>query len=149
MKSIVSVASVALALAIAAPAGAAEPQEPGKELPSQLPSMRVDEIKDMEVVNDKGEVIGDVGEIVRHKEDSKLFAVVGVGGFLGIGEHDVLIPLQDLSIRGDRLQAPAGTTKDQLKELPEFDEDDKGFQKLREDEMVTIGSRTHRGGGSR
>jgi len=72
---------------------------------------------------DNAENIGDVNDIVV-SEDGKVDAVVvGVGGFLGIGEHSVAVDFTKLSWaekNGDRwLIYPA--TKEQLQALPEFD----------------------------
>lgn len=140
-----------LALALAAPAIAAdEPVPPaGAQGTQQLPTMRVDQLEDMTVINEKGENVGDVNEIVRSKDDQRVYAIIGVGGFLGIAEHDIPISLQDLTLRGERLMLPPGTTKDQLRNLPEYDED--RFVELADDQVVTVGSRTTQrsGGGSR
>ena len=43
-----------------------------------------------------------------------------VGGFLGMGEKDVVIGLDDLTQDGDHLKV--GMTKDQIGALPDFDD---------------------------
>jgi hypothetical protein len=53
--------------------------------------------------------------------DRVLFAVLQVGGFLGIGSHLVAVPYQALQVS----EAPAkillpGASKEALKNLPEF-----------------------------
>jgi sporulation protein YlmC with PRC-barrel domain len=77
------------------------------------------------VVNDKNERIGKVEDlIVSPGKDSKLpyasFAIIGVGGFLGIGRNDVAIPMEQLRIQDKRIVLP-GATKDALKALPKFE----------------------------
>ncbi len=47
------------------------------------------------------------------------FAIIGVGGFVGIGKHDVAIPINQIKEEKDRLILP-GATKEALKALPEF-----------------------------
>ena len=107
--------------------------------------MRVDQLTGSKVVNDKGEEIGRIKSIVRDKENKELSAVVGVGGIANtVGERDVTIRLRDMARHGDKLAAPAGTTKAQLEKMPEFD--DTKFDKLPDDQVVTIGSRTASGG---
>jgi hypothetical protein len=143
--------SVALAIALAAPAVAAD-QHQDQSNPAQgseLPTMRVDQLKGKKVVNEQGGEIGDVDEVVRNKATKKVFAVVEVGGFLGIvGTHDVAIALTDLTLRNDqRIAAPPGTTKDKLEKMPEYKEAD--YDKLGDDEVVTVGARTGSGSGSR
>jgi len=72
---------------------------------------------------DNAENIGDVNDLVIAKDGKVDAVVVGVGGFLGIGEHNVAVAFPKLSWaekNGDRwLVYPA--TKEQLQALPEFD----------------------------
>lgn len=71
------------------------------------------------VVNDANEKIGDVDDLLVEPSDKVLFAVLSVGGFLGMGEHLVVVPFSRLQIAGNRVLLPGGT-KDALKALPEF-----------------------------
>jgi sporulation protein YlmC with PRC-barrel domain len=76
------------------------------------------------VVNDKNEKIGKVDDlIISPSKDSKTpaasFAIIGVGGFLGIGKRDVAIPMEQLKLQNKQLTLP-GATKDALKALPPF-----------------------------
>lgn len=70
-----------------------------------------------EVTSDSGETIGEVDNVVLVQ--GKEMAVVGVGGFLGLGEHDVALPLEELSSDGEQLHA-SGYTKEQLESMAEF-----------------------------
>lgn len=145
---VTAVCSCVLALALASPALATEQQgQQGAPQGSQLPTMRADDVSGKKVVNDKNEDIGRVDSIVRDKATNKVNAVVSVGGLMGIGGHKVTIALEDLSLRGDRLAAPAGTTEDKLKQMPEYNESQ--FVKVPDDEKVTVGTRTGTGGGSK
>jgi sporulation protein YlmC with PRC-barrel domain len=76
------------------------------------------------VTNDKNERIGKVDDlIITPSADVKMphasFAVIGVGGFLGIGTKDVVIPMEQIKLQGNRLVL-AGASKEALKALPEF-----------------------------
>jgi sporulation protein YlmC with PRC-barrel domain len=76
------------------------------------------------VVNDKNEKIGKVDDlIISPNKDSSLpaasFAIIGVGGFLGIGKRDVAIPMEQLKVEDKQLALP-GATKDTLKAMPPF-----------------------------
>src|SRR5512147_2637346 len=71
------------------------------------------------VVNDAIEKIGDVDDLLVEPSDKVLFAVLSVGGFLGMGERLVVVPFASLQIAGNRVMLPGGT-KDALKALPEF-----------------------------
>jgi len=72
---------------------------------------------------DTAENVGDVNDIVLDKDGKTESVIVGVGGFLGIGERNVAVEFSKLSwaeANGDRwLVYPA--TREQLEALPEFD----------------------------
>ncbi len=77
------------------------------------------------VVNDKNEKIGTISDvIISPNPDVKLpaasFAIIGVGGFLGIGKRDVAIPMEQIKLQDTQLVLP-GATKDALKALPPFE----------------------------
>lgn len=76
------------------------------------------------VVNEKKEKIGTISDIVISpnpdgKAPSASFAIIGVGGFLGIGKRDVAIPMEQIKLQDGTLTL-AGATKDALKALPAF-----------------------------
>jgi sporulation protein YlmC with PRC-barrel domain len=71
------------------------------------------------VYNDKNEKIGVVDDIIISPDRTVSFAIVGVGGFLGLGKHDVAIPMKNIKEEKDKLILP-GATKEALKALPEF-----------------------------
>ena len=72
------------------------------------------------VTNEKNEKIGSLDDIIVDQKQV-LFAVLQVGGFLGIGSHLVAIPYTDLHISedGKNVALPSGS-KDELKKLSEF-----------------------------
>lgn len=53
-------------------------------------------------------------------------AVLDIGGFLGIGEHRVAVPISDLAIygRGDETRVYLPWTREQLEALPDYDAND-------------------------
>jgi sporulation protein YlmC with PRC-barrel domain len=77
------------------------------------------------VYNDKKEKIGSISDIViAPNPDAKLpsasFAIIGVGGFLGVGKHEVAIPMEQIKLQDQKLML-AGATKEALKALPAFE----------------------------
>jgi hypothetical protein len=46
--------------------------------------------------------------------------IVGAGGFVGVGRHDVAIPVAQITEQDGKLVL-AGATKDAIKALPKFD----------------------------
>jgi sporulation protein YlmC with PRC-barrel domain len=71
------------------------------------------------VVNNANEKIGEIDDLLVEPSDKVLFAVLSVGGFLGMGEHRVVVPFHSLKITGASIMLPGGS-KDALKALPEF-----------------------------
>ena len=71
------------------------------------------------VYNDNNEKIGDVYDVIFSRNNSASFVVIGVGGFLGMGEHDVAVPLSRIKHDNDKLIL-AGATKEALKKMREF-----------------------------
>jgi len=57
---------------------------------------RASKLKGVNVYNSNNEKIGDINEILIDKSGNIEAAVVGVGGFLGMGEHDVAVPFNQL-----------------------------------------------------
>ena len=82
------------------------------------------DLLDKTVVNDKNEKIGKVDDLILSpgkagSTPAASFAIIGVGGFLGIGKRDVAIPTEQLKLQDKKLTLP-GATKDALKALPPF-----------------------------
>ena len=94
----------------------------------------------MNVYNAQNEKIGDIKELMLNKSGKVENVVIGVGGFLGMGEHDVAVNFDRLkwsdsaattgsgqsaaeSKKTDRNypdHAVLNATKDQLKAMPNF-----------------------------
>jgi hypothetical protein len=71
------------------------------------------------VYNDKNEKIGSVDDLIVAPDKSLSYAIIGVGGFLGMGKHDVAIPVSQFKEDKGRITLP-GATKDALKAVPKF-----------------------------
>jgi sporulation protein YlmC with PRC-barrel domain len=67
--------------------------------------------------------IGKIDDLVISKDGTVSKAVVGVGGFLGVGEKDVAIPFNELKVASDNSSSwlVLNESKDQLKAAPSFD----------------------------
>ncbi len=70
------------------------------------------------VFNDHGEQIGKIDDLIVGR-DKVLFAILSVGGFLGLGAHLVAAPYASLTVSPQRIVLP-GATKAALLKLPEF-----------------------------
>ena len=73
------------------------------------------------VFNDGGDSIGKVDDIIVAPDKAVSYAIIGAGGFLGVGRHDVAIPVSQIKQQSDGKFILAGATKDALKAMPPFD----------------------------
>lgn len=76
------------------------------------------------VYNPNNESIGDVNDLIIEENGGVVAAVVGVGGFLGIGEKDVAVPMEKITMSRDaennQVRLTTSETAEALKAAPEF-----------------------------
>jgi sporulation protein YlmC with PRC-barrel domain len=80
---------------------------------------RASDIIGAKVYDDAGTEIGKQEDMIITSKGTVPFAVVSVGGFLGIDAHHVVVPASALELMGEKLTLH-GATKDSLKALPNF-----------------------------
>jgi hypothetical protein len=73
-----------------------------------------------DVYNESGEKVGKVDDLIITPDNAVSFAIVGVGGFVGVRRHHVAIPVNSLAPRDDYFEL-RGATKELIKSLPAFD----------------------------
>ena len=73
-----------------------------------------------DVYNDAGEKIGDINDLIVAPSRAISYAIVGVGGFLGVGEHNVAVPVSKLKQQMGKIVL-SGATKEALKAAPKFE----------------------------
>lgn len=71
------------------------------------------------VVNEVNETEGTIDDLIVTPTEKVPFAVLSVGGFLGMGTKYVMVPFSSLQVKDKQMVLP-GATKDSLKALPEF-----------------------------
>ena len=76
------------------------------------------------VYNAGDESIGEINDLIMKKDGAVEAAVIGVGGFLGLGEKNVAVPFDRIAIaeqpNTDDLKLTTTETADTLKAAPEF-----------------------------
>ena len=80
---------------------------------------RASKIIGASVVNDAGDTVGKVDDVIIGEEGKSPFVVLAVGGFLGIGDKLVVLPYEQIKTMDRKLVMP-GASKDALKDLPTF-----------------------------
>ena len=129
-----TVAAIA-SLMLAAPALAQSPTNPSPLAVNPAPSaqpqwysahgseMRASKLIGTTVKNDANKSIGNINEVVLGKDGKIAAVVIGVGGFLGMGEREVAVNFNSLRIAQDtnnRTVVSLNATKGSLKAAPEW-----------------------------
>ncbi len=73
------------------------------------------------VYNESGERVGTIEDLIVAPDSAVSFAIVGAGGFAGVGRHDVAIPVQQIQVMDDGRFVLPGATTDAIKALPQFE----------------------------
>lgn len=97
---------------------------------------RASKLIGVNVYNEENEKIGDVNDIILDTSGRVNGVVIGVGGFLGMGERNVLMSMDKIKFSNEAGKTTTGSTstgrqwypdrgvvnatKDQLKSMPEF-----------------------------
>ncbi len=82
---------------------------------SDLMQKTADQLRGKEIVDLRGKDLGEVDKIVREKTTGQPYVVLKVGGFFGIGDESVTLPLSNMALQGDKLVIPAKREEEQLK----------------------------------
>jgi sporulation protein YlmC with PRC-barrel domain len=70
--------------------------------------------------NDAGAKVGKVEDLIISPERNVSYVIVGAGGFVGIGRHDVAVPVIQIKEVAGKL-VMAGATKETIKAMPVFE----------------------------
>jgi sporulation protein YlmC with PRC-barrel domain len=71
---------------------------------------RASKLIGVDVYNDNNEKIGDIEELIVDKSGKVDNVVLGVGGFLGMGEHYVAVPMEKLKWVSEPVRTSSTTT---------------------------------------
>ena len=79
---------------------------------------------DETVMNEANESVGDVNDVLISSDGKIASVIVGVGGFLGMGEKNVALPFNNLKFARDNdndLVVTTNVTKESLQAAPAYD----------------------------
>jgi sporulation protein YlmC with PRC-barrel domain len=125
----VAMASAAQALSFVAT------QSPGEQSTSSLIGLRVE--------NTAGDKLGDINYLVLDSSGKVSTVVIGVGGFLGVGEKNVGVPYSELkfSSKNSSQIAVVDATKDSLSSAPNYVWTEKSAMQKLKDGAVDLTNR--------
>ena len=84
----------------------------------------------LNIYNDKNESVGSINDLLTDKSGNIKAVVIGVGGFLGVGEHLVAVPFDKIKFVSEPVaytgaaNAPASGTPVRRQPRPPCDHDD-------------------------
>ena len=84
-------------------------------------AVSIEEVLGSSVVNANGEEIAEIEDLVVDQNQTH-YAILSVGGFLGIGDKKVAIPLDQLQLGEEETYLMSAETEEQLEQMPEYDE---------------------------
>lgn len=108
--------------AAAKEAMAAEVADSGKIARQQAGNeLRLDWITDATVTSPDGAAIGDINDLILDGESGRMIAaIIGVGGFLGIGEKQIAVPWDQLSVNYDAQEIMSELSEEEAEAAPEY-----------------------------
>jgi hypothetical protein len=95
-----------------------------------LAAMPASEVIGAEVQNQQGDTVAEIVDLVKRQGEEDLFAVLSVGGFLGLGDKEVVVPVNELQVSQEGEIVMVNASEDQLKGMPEYEEE--GFESMAE-----------------
>ncbi|QIO32384.1 PRC-barrel domain-containing protein [Bradyrhizobium sp. 1(2017)] len=91
----------------AAPAVTSQPSNAKMALKG---SWRASKLMGLNVYNEANEKLGDVNELLVDKSGKIEAVVIGIGGFLGMGEHDIAVSMDKLKFVEEPVQTSSTST---------------------------------------
>lgn len=94
--------------------------EIGEQSGHDVSQMSPDELTGMPVMTTAGEEVGSIEQVGYSSTHQEQVATINVGGFLGVGEKLIAVPLSELQVGSDdSLQTKM--TREEIQSQPEFD----------------------------
>ena len=79
-------------------------------VPAFAEEWRSSKLIGLNVYNDQNEKLGDISEILLDKSGKVDGVVIGVGGFLGMGQHDIKVEMSKLKFVDEPVRTSSTTT---------------------------------------
>jgi hypothetical protein len=89
---------------------------------SAFGNIAVKDLNDYAIYGSDGKKIGDIDRVLADSSNTAKAVAVDAGGFLGMGTHEVVFPLDKLQKGKDNKQLTTAMTKDQIKALQKWED---------------------------
>lgn len=120
----------------AAKSGATQTQSSAAGASQTQKQVRADQVIGSKLYDSQGKEVGEIEDLVINRDDEVTYAIVDVGGFLGMGERQVALPFDQLAARdGDTLMMSESMDEDALRGMRVYERSE-AYEGLAEDEML-------------
>jgi hypothetical protein len=118
---------------------AATPSPSASAAKSTAPAqqMIVSALTDKDLMGAKDDKVGGIERVVESNADQKPFLVINRGGFLGLFATKILVPLENVTVEGDRIEL-RNLTNEQLDPLPKYTGDSNMYRELERSQRITV-----------
>src|SRR5688572_24496408 len=93
-----------------APAPAVRAQTTAVAPMAQSGQWRASKLMGLDVYNEQNEKLGDINEILLDQSGKVTGVVIGVGGFLGMGQRDIMVTMDKIKFVNEPVRTSATTT---------------------------------------
>lgn len=100
------------------------------------------DLADMDIYGTDGKKIGEVEKVLADKSNAIKAVTVDVGGFLGMGAREVIIPIDQLQKGQEKDRLQTSMTKAELEKLDEWSDSDRGSARERSGTGTAPGTST-------
>ncbi|MEL7302259.1 MAG: PRC-barrel domain-containing protein [Pseudomonadota bacterium] len=124
LASLSTLALVAAAPAFAETKSTTQQQQTQAQKSTGTSQLRASNIMGASIMNGQDESIGDVNDIIVTQDGKIDRIIVGVGGFLGMGERNVALSMDQLNFNTNtdgNLKVMTQLTKNELKNMPAYE----------------------------
>ncbi|MFW2542578.1 PRC-barrel domain-containing protein [Primorskyibacter sp. 2E107] len=90
--------------------------------PMSIEEMTVDQFIGLDVQSADGEDVGEIDYVIGGLDGGEAQAVIGIGGFLGLGEYTVALPISAFDFNSVERILVVNASEQELRDTPEFDE---------------------------
>lgn len=101
---------------------------------AEMLTLTVKDLSDRDVITYDGKEVGEIEQVV--SSGGQIYAIIEHGGFLGIGESEVAIPVERLGMLGEDIVL-LGLTEEQIERMPDYDFE--ADEELSREDAIEIG----------
>ena len=100
-------------------------------------TIEVGRLIEMDIYNSTGQNLGEVDQVIADQTGTRKYLVLAHGGFIGLFEDEVALPLERVVYRGDRLIV-SGLTEQEIEDMPNWESRVGSGRELEDSQTVEV-----------